>query len=1108
MLYRVFSTILLVTLLATAQAVPAWGQNDGENGGDVSSKPRVEASPAASRVREVGPAKYYVRDEQGQLVPVLNLSLAELHRLYELDLQRGEAVPRLPSYTFQDLSIEGVLEDRQAFLSVVATIRPLTDDWVRVPLLMGNAVLRASPEWEGDTEGLVIRDSGEGGYVAWLRGQAERASQVTLELKVSVEQVGNERRLDLEVPRATSSQLQLTVPQANARGTVTSGLLEERRGEDQSVFVVAGLAGSFRLAWRQADAQAANQRPLLEATFEQLVKVDGLRQVTSDVRMRVSSLRGDFDTFTVRLPEGARLFPRQFNQSGLQLTELSAPDEEGARQVQVKLDRATSAPVEVQLLLEYPPTGNGRTAEYDLGGLDVEEAIRQSGTIDFVVLGDWSLTWKTTTGLQRTFVPESLRANVMARFELTRRSYSLRMHVAARETQISVEPTYLVHVHSRRVQLEATFKYRLRGASLHGLNIHMPGWQVTQIAPQSMVDVEAWDRNEVEPLLVPLTSAAVTEDGEFTLQVSAVQELGDPRDGLSIILPRPEAKALTPATVVVLPADNVELSVSEQDSRGLEREPFPPRQELPERQQRPLFFRELHESGGSQLVAAIELRERSVSISGTADIRLDARTIRVDQRFQYRVAYEPLRKLDFVLPRQLLETGDLRFLYDQQALPMIRMNGHAEVEEEPSRWVHVQVDPLTELTGMHEITVQHARPLSELWPGREMGVDVSLVQPRADEGTILTGNNLQIQATADVSFRLDDERWEASEAADSAAGLLLGADASLHDVSLQVSRRDQRRQTSTVVLQAWIDTRLGASVRRERAVFRVTTNQGHVAVRLPEGADLERVGLNGQEVTDYAARDPRTKVVEIPSGDEHVLELWYELPRASRPLSRLDLEVPQLVEARSNQRVFWTLATAPDVHLLLPPAEVTPVLSWTWRGFFWVRTARLLPQDLERWIGATPQPGDIPETANRYLFSSFGPLGQLRFSLATRGTILVTMSGAALLIGLLVIYLAWLRHPATLFAGSLAVFTIILWYPDLALALLQAAVLGLLLTMLAVVLRWYFDHHRLRGTVIRGTTYASPDSQTVKAVPALPEQQPVTSTATASLGLGVVESRA
>jgi hypothetical protein len=577
-----------------------------------------------------------------------------------------------------------------------------------------------------------------------------------------------------------------------------------------------------------------------------------------------------------------------------------------------------------------------------------------------------------------------------------------------------------------------------------------------------------------------------------------------------VTLPRPDAKGLAPATVVILPADNVELSISEEESQGLEREPFPPQLDLPEGQQRPLFYREINDLAASVLVAALDVRERSVSVSGAADVRLDARTMRVEQRFQYRVAYEPLRKLHFVLPRELLESGDLRFVYEQQALPMIEMNSQAEPAADTERWVHVQVDPLRELKGLHEIVVHHVRSLSDLRTGRETAVAVPLVQPWLGDGTIITGNRLRIQGGTDVSFRLDDERWEPTEAAElsaGSAGLLLAADSTPPYATLQITRRDLRRQTSTVVLQAWIDTRLGASIRRERAVFRITTNQGHVAVQLPEDAHFERLGLNGREITDYAIRDARTRVVAIPQGDEHVLELWYELPRPSGPLSRLDLELPQVIEARSNQRVFWTLATAPDVHLLLPPAEVTPVLSWTRRGFFWVRTARLLPQDLERWIGATPQPGDLPDTANQYLFSSFGPLGQLQFSLATRGAILMTMSGFALVIGLLLIYVSVLRHPATLFAGSLVLFTAILWYPELALALLQASVLGLVLTMVACALKWYVEYHQLRGTVIQGTTYASPDSQTVKAAPALVENKHLPSTA-GSVTMAVAESKA
>lgn len=1069
------------------------------------------AAPAPSapspRVREVGPATYYVKDETGELVPVLNLSLAELHRLLQLDLQQGVAIARPPAYAFQELTIDGTANGRQAELSVKASIRLLSEEFIRVPLQLGRAVMREAPTCEEGDVFLTCENTANG-YVAWLRGAADQLCHVTLNLLVPIEQVGNEWRLDLQAPRSTSSQLSLTVPVPAATAVVTAGVLQIHQAESDSRFVVTGLGGDFRIAWRRANPQAVSPRPLLEATIEHLVKIDGVRQVTADVRMKVSSLRGEFDAFTVRIPSGARLFPRQFNQSGLQITELAAAAPGEARLVQVKLDRSTAAPVEVQLLMEYMQASNGRTAEYDLSGFEVEDAIRQSGTMDFVVKGDLSLTWKPAAGAQRTFVPEALRQKVFARFELTRRSYGLRFQVTTKETQVSVEPTYVLHVYNRRVQLDATLKYRVRGTNLYGLSVNLPGWHVTQVGPDSLLDVEALDRSRVEPLFVPLAPAAILQGGEFALQVTAIQELADPAAGLSVILPRPDARGLAPATVVIQPADNVELTISDERSRGLERDPFPPPLDLPEGQQRPLFYREINDAAASTLVADVQLRQQSVSISGSAEIRLDARAARVEQRFQYRVAYEPLRHLQFVMPRSLLESGDVRFVCEQLALPVVEMPSAAG-SNRADGLVQVQVDPLNELLGLHEVVVQHSRLLSNLEPGQETGIEIALVQPHLGEGAFVTANTLRIHNSPAVSFRLDDSRWEQTgidEASPDVDQLSLSADSLPPEVTLQISRRDVRRQASTVVLQSWIETRLGASLRRERAAFRFATDQDQVAVRLPEGARLERLGLGGREVTNYVVRDQRTHVVDVTPGAEQLLEIWYEAPRRGGPLTRTELEVPQVVDAQSQQRVFWTLATAPDVHLLLPPDEVTPLLNWTWQGLYWRRTPRMVPREIERLIGATPQASEIPETANVYLFSSFGPVGRLSFSLATRGAILGAMSGSALALGLLLIYVRRLRHPAALFVGGLVLFTAILWRPELALALLQASLFGLVLVLIACGLKWYVDRRQARKPVIQGTIYANPDSQTIKASGLFENRSPPGSS-TAPVTMAIAESK-
>jgi len=1105
---RAIVVLSLLAVISPAGVAPA--QSDAPPP-DTPAPPSAAPSPTTPEVREVAPATYYVKDENGKLVRVLNLTLPELHRLLRLDLEQADSSAHLPSYTLQELQIRGKAEGNRSHLTVTASIRLLTENWVRVPLRLGNTVLREQPKYEGEAEVVITSEEAGEGYVCWFRGAEGQFCSLTLELAAAIEQVGNEFRFDLQSPRATSSTLEFEVPVENAMATVSNGLLEVVDTEKATRFLVAGIGGDFRLTWREGDLRPANPRPLLEANVEQLVKVDGVRQVTADLRIKVSSLRGEFDAFTVRLPIGAKLFPRQFNQSGLQVAELPDASSTGAKLVQVKLDRATMAAVEAQLLIEYVPAANGKSVEYDLGGLDVEDAFRQSGTIDFVVKNDLKMTWKPVAGAQRTFVPEALRSKVFARFEITRRSYSLLMQVSPKDTQVSVEPTYQIHVARRQIQLDATLKYRIRGANLYGLNVQLSGWQVTQVRPDAAIDAEALDTSKIDPLFIPLSAAGMTDSGELTLQLSAVYPLAEDSDGFRVTLPRPEAKTLAPATVVITLADNLELTISDEESRGLERDPFPPTLELPEGQRRPLFYRESSEAAASLLVAQLDVRPRSVSVSAESEVKLDSRTARVTQTFKYRVAYEPLRRLQFVVSRNLLDGGDLRFVYQQQALPMVELDAtspeKAPLEESGDQpWVRIEVDPLGELYGTQEIAVQHSHSLLDIGTGQETPLAIPLVQPWLGDGTIATGNTMDVQSGADMSVRADDDRWEAREAV-VAGGLSFASDAFPPVLSLQVSRRDVRRQTSTVVSQTWIETRLGESIRRERAVFRISTNAGHVAVQLPEAAKLQRLGRDGGDVTDYVTRDQQTRLIDVSPGQEHVLELWYEMPAPSRWLATIDLDVPKVVEAQSNQRVFWTLITPPNVHLLSPPGGLTPELTWQWRGFFWGRVSRLQPQELERWIGAAPQAGRLPETSNHYLFSSFGTLDRERFTLAARGTLLVTMSGVSLAIGLLLIYVRGLRHPAAIFVGGLVVFTLILWYPGLAAELSQASAIGLLLALVACLLKWFVDLRQARGSVIQGTTYASPDSQTVKAAVSTPDSKAVPAT-TVPASMAVAESKA
>ena len=186
---------------------------------------------------------------------------------------------------------------------------------------------------------------------------------------VPVREVGNELRLALQTPRATSSQLDLRVPLLDATASVSSGVLEVRKQEQTTQFLVAGLGGDFQIVWRRGDAKPVSQGPLLEVRNETTVTIESLRQISVDMRLKALSLRGEFDAFSLRLPTGMRLLPRQYGgQTGIRVTETSLGEAPATKAVQVKLDRPTLGPVEVQLLAEMTPPADAKNPEFDFSG--------------------------------------------------------------------------------------------------------------------------------------------------------------------------------------------------------------------------------------------------------------------------------------------------------------------------------------------------------------------------------------------------------------------------------------------------------------------------------------------------------------------------------------------------------------------------------------------------------------------------------------------------------------------------------------------------------------------------------------------------------------------
>lgn len=1124
-------------------------QEDAPPEGTASAPPSAETNPPSEPVAnveltEVKPDTYYLRREDGVLVKVLNLPYEKFVRLYNQDTAIIE--PEIPSYSLEQISIQGTSEGSLATLKVTFRVRLQSDDWTRIPLRFEKAILRAPPAFKGEGELFVRRDVDGEGYVCWLRpGQpsetdeegeptpsAEALNEFTAEFLVPLKDFGAETRLELQLPRAALSQMELKIPSANISATVSDGVLNLYHEDGETRLSVVGLAGDFRATWREGDVAAKDKRPVLQLKTATLVRIEGQRQVSSDVDLEVRSLRGEFEAFTIRLPAETRLFPRQFLDSGMQITELPAEDGADGKRVQVKLDRPTMGPVIVQLLAELTPRNepgaendaSDAPPEYEVGGIEVEDAIRQSGTTDFAVQGNWSINWLPDANVHRTSVPDDLRSTVAARFAHSRRTFSLRIQVARRETQVSVEPQYVLYFEANRVRLEATLNYRLRGRDLYGVEIDMADWTINEVLPDGLVNREAFDFSKTSPLSIPLQAQSLPDNGEFSLRITAVRDIVDPEGSVSFTLPRPWAKAVSPAAIAVLSADNVEVAM--ENSEGLQRDNLPPAMELPVQQRPPQYFRENGDSEAARVVASVVTHNRSISVNVGNEIKLDEYRYRVEQRFTYRINYERLKSLVFDLDRSIVDSGTLKILHGDEALPpsFPEQGGDSaepalpsseqpeeeEPEEEEPERVQMRVNLLEEQIGDCELRIQYEGRMPVVTANQDVALIVPLIAPVPSDDTTLTGSTLLVNDDGTVKSAVNDAAWELPTQADALAipPNAFVSDIPRESVNLQLSRSNLRGSSPTIVYQAWVQTWIGRGLRRERMAFRVQTDQEYLDFRLPEQAELIQVAVNSSVAAVSSVdpqSDPSTQRVSLPSDDgdgRFVVEFWYTLPLDAGIVNTLDFRTPELTENPKIQRLYWQVAMPPDEHLLLPPADMTEEAQWQPQGLLWQREARLSQRQLEQWVGASRQ-DTLPESSNQYLFSSFGSMPHSVCTTAGRSPIVICFSGLVLGLGLALIYLRRLRHPAGLFIAGVAVVTFALLRPELAIPSIQASALGLVLIGMALLLKRIADSRELQRFVIKGTPVAGPDSNTVRALLQYGDGSSNASTATA---LGPQES--
>ena len=1078
---------------------------------DSPAPPKPTKVEDETEIREAKTEIFHLRDAQGNLVKVANLSLEEFEQLYKLRRQLlGSKSP--PEFAIEEVVYTGQATAMHATLNVRLKMRLVAQqakqEWIRIPLGLASTVLQGAAEHAGPGDFFIVLDRADG-YVCWLKAPPKTSHTINLKLITTLKIAGDETRLMIAGPLARSRFQKFRVATDKAKVVDTElSVTTQASGPGTTDLTFDFSGGELQLAWLGGGRMAQQPKVQLLADSTTRMTIKSPQQITAQSELTISAAGGNVTSFEVRLPPYMQML--DLSQQDFRITVLPvdqdskvASPEPDMRQRLLVVPIVSAPEVKITLETIYRPSeqiGKNTSQATEFSGFEVIGAVRQSGSIDFVVEGNWTLQWSQSGEVRRVDDRPDVTSpqQVQARFEFFSERYSLKALLRPEKTRLRIEPRYVVTVGMDELRLDISLAGQLRGSGQVALLLDLPGWTIEQVTsnPVELLERDSVQINPTGKVRIPLVLVPEATGGQFGLQILARRDV-DLKKELKLSFAKPAvAEPLGAAVMTLLPAmvgitsqDNIILTPQAEEIRGLVRDAVPENVDqwnLPRTQREVLFYRERGDDPEPLFVATSEIRDRVIVVNSRGKIVLDSQVARVDQVLIYQVNYEPVSQVAIEIPQLQGSQGDFQvWLLDDLEKPVPeteQATGNRQLlswkleetigsEESPdtvagqSRNVISVALPKQQI-GSFRLALRYPYDLGALENEKSRLVQVPLVVTRQVDGVTFEGHFLEVSSTTDLDVEPVGETWLGSPRLVDTENQFVRLEVSTanraHHLPMSVLLRKRSPQSLIVVQQAWLQTYLTASGQRHRAVFRLTTNEARVQLSFPRSTSLKpgdiQAAINHQpvlleEIAVSAAGDLSLTLGQPSGQKDYVLELWYWSHGQYSGIGQLAVKMPRIKNVRRMERFFWQLITPSNEHLVDVPAVMTAEQEWTWKKGSWGRQPNLSQQDLEQWIGATVQ-DPVPASSNRYLYTSIGPVVDLEVRMLGRATILMVSSGATLLIGLLLIYLPGFRHPVLLLCGGLVLVSGAMLTPESVLLVSQSAALGLVLVLVARILNW------------------------------------------------------
>ncbi len=954
------------------------------------------------------------------------------------------------------------LEQATCPTEVSARVRQSRGGWAMVPLGLGQLLLNGPPQHVGP--GRMLVDAEPDGFRCWFQTPAgeggDRLHTVTLVGRLPVTGSPGRESFALRLPTAVASRVEVQTDRGRPRVETVppGGPAETVVGDDGRLTTIAGLVGSVRIRLLADDVRPVTA-VAAEADCRSVVRIDG-RSARIDATLEISNLPPGTRQLSIGVPASTTL-RRVGGDGSLLARQAGTKDETEPDTIALAVDPGPGGGATIELECERPVDPAGRVPLDPLGfAVAGIEPWRQRGRVSLVIEGDWQATWEDVPGVRRIDpAADEREPGLTAAFAYDSQPASLPLRVRPRRSRVVIEPEYRYAVSSTRVALDARLRVAVRGAPISSLVVGLDdGWSLADVGPAGVVDA-AGVRSEAGQLTIPFLQPL---SGDAVVEIEAARNVASLADMVGWSMPVPRADLVGPAAVIVSSDSDIELLPDPVRSVGLVRQTSSAVR--PGDADRIALVYRLDAAEGT-FVAARRFLPRRVEATVAARIAADDREIAVTESIRLDVLHLPLEFLELSLPEELLESDTLEIRQDGELLDALDVGPVAESDLPDRPLVTVRAFLLEPLLGRGEVTVAYRVPTPVIPPEATAAVDLPLPLPAA--GSVR--QSVLIDESATLALTPRGDAWRRDFSGQGGGGRSWSASKLQRLVPLAISARTREAAGVTIVEAAWLRTSVFPTSREDIATFVVSAAEEELPFELPAAAaagTLE-VRLDGSSVPLQTRGDGSYSINLSPPGrGGRLVEIRLVSPWGGTFFGLglpwpLPLAAPTFPDEVIQRRFCWEVGLLPGDCLAGLPARWTSQQHWSWDGVGWSRQPTVSSAELADWVAETlgrpavavAAPG-WPERERRAVYAGIGPPGTAAAWVMPTWCLVLAASGAALAIGLRMVFSPAWRRPAVV-VGLLAAAAVAgAAVPDLAPLVGQAALPGGVLAVLAAVLQW------------------------------------------------------